>query len=52
MLVFFYILGLTLFLLYINYFADDVICNIDIYVDNSALYSKCDKASNLQQQKE
>ena len=37
------ILGPTLFLLYINYFPDDVICNIDIYdADDTNLYSNCD----------
>ena len=43
------ILGLTLFLLYIN---DDVICNIAIYADDAALYSKFDQASDLWQQLE
>ena len=41
------ILGPTLFLLYINDFLDDVICNIAIYADDTALYSKCDQASDL-----
>ena len=37
------ILGPTLFLLYINYFPDDVISNIDIYdADDTNLYSNCD----------
>ena len=36
------ILGLTLFLLYINHLPDDVICNSAIYVDDTTLYSKCD----------
>ena len=36
------ILGHTLFLLYINDLADNVICNIAIYVDDTTLYSKCD----------
>ena len=40
------ILGLTLFLLYINDLPDDVICNIAIYADDTTLYSKCDQASN------
>ena len=35
------ILGPTLFLLYINDLPDDVICNIAIYADDTALYSKC-----------
>ena len=39
------ILGLTLFLLYINDLPDDVICDIAIYVDDTTLYSKCDQAS-------
>ena len=46
------ILGLSLFLLYINDFPDDVICNIGTYVDNTTLYSKCDQASDLWQQLE
>ena len=32
------ILGPTLFLLYINYFPDDVICNIAIYADDTSLF--------------
>ena len=46
------ILGPTLFLLYINDFPDDVICDIAIYVDDTNLFSKCDKASDLWQQLE
>ena len=45
-------LGPTLFLLYINVLPDDVICNIAIYVNDSALCSKCDWASDLWQQLE
>ena len=41
------ILGPTLFLLYINDLPDDVICNIVIYADNTACYSKCDQGSDL-----
>ena len=44
------ILGPTLFLLYINDLPDDVICNIAICDDDTALYSKCDQASDLWQQ--
>ena len=44
------ILGPTLFLLYINDLPVNVICNIAIYADNTALYSKCDQASDLWQQ--
>ena len=47
-----FILGPTLFLLYINELPDDVICNIAIYADDTTLYSKCDQASNLWQQLE
>ena len=46
------ILDPTLFLLYINDLPDDVICNIAIYADNTALYSKCDQAPDLWQQLE
>ena len=41
------ILGPTLFLLYINDLSDDVICDIAIYADDTALCSKCDQASDL-----
>ena len=44
------ILGPTLFLLYINKLPDDVICNIAIYADDSALYSLCDQTSEQWQQ--
>ena len=44
------ILGPTLFLLYINDLPDDVFCNI--YADDTTLYSKCCRASNLWQQLE
>ena len=46
------ILSPTLFLLYINDLHDDTICNIAIYADDTALYSKCDQASDLWQQLE
>ena len=39
------------FLLNINDFPD-VICNIAIYIDDTTLYSKCDKTSDLWQQLE
>ena len=35
-----FILGPTLFLLYINDFPDDVICNIGICADDATVYSK------------
>ena len=44
--------GPTLFLLYINDFPDDVICDIAIYADDTTLCSKCDQASDLWQQLE
>ena len=44
------ILGPTLFLLYINDFHDDVICDNAIFADDNPLYSKCDQSSDLWQQ--
>ena len=35
-------LGPTLFLLYINDFPDDIICDITVCADDTTLYSKCD----------
>ena len=46
------ILGPTLFLLYINDLPDDVFCDIAIYADDTTLFSKCDRASDLWQQLE
>ena len=42
-----FILGLTLFILYINDLPHDIICNIAIYANDTTLYSKCDQASDL-----
>ena len=47
-----FILGPTLFLLYINDLPNDVICDIAICADDTTLYSKCDQASDLWQQLE
>ena len=44
------ILGPKRFLLYINDFPDDIICNIAMYADCTTLYSNCDQASDLWQQ--
>ena len=46
------IIGPTLFLLYTNDLPDDVICDTGIYADDTTLYSKCDRASDLWQQLE
>ena len=46
------VLGPTFFLLNINDLPDDVICDIAIYADDTTLYSKCDRASDLWQQLE
>ena len=46
------ILGPTFFLLYINDLLDDVICNSAVYADDTTLYSKFDRASDLWQQLE
>ena len=46
------ILGPTLFLIYINELPDDVICNIAVYADDTALCPKCDQASDQWQQLE
>ena len=46
------ILGPTFFLLYINDLPDNVICDITLYADDTALYSKCDQASDHWQQLE
>ena len=46
------IIGLTLFLLFINDLSDDVICDIAICADDTTLYSRCDQVSYLRQQLE
>ena len=45
----FLFLHLLLVLLYINDLPD-VICNIVIYADDTALYSKCDQTNDMSQQ--
>ena len=47
-----FILGPTLFLLYISDLSDDVICNVANYADDTTLYSKCDHESDVWQQLE
>ena len=46
------VVGPSLSMLYINDLPDDVICNIDIYADDTTVDSKCDQASDLWQQPE
>ena len=46
------ILGLRLFLVYIKDLADDVICDIAIYANDTTLYSKCNQSFDLWQQLE
>ena len=46
------IFGPTYFLLYINDLPDDAICDDNTYADDTSLYSKCDRASDLWQQLE
>ena len=46
------ILGPTLFLLYINGLPDNVICDIAVYADDTALYLKFAWAANLENQQE
>ena len=41
------ILGRTLFPEYINDLPDDAICNVAIYADDTAPYSKYDQVSDL-----
>ena len=40
----------SMVLLYINDLADDFICDIAVYADDTTLYSKFDQASDLWQQ--
>ena len=47
-----FIVGPTLFLLYMNDQPDNVICDIAIYADDTGHYSKFDQASDLWQQLE
>ena len=42
-----FILGPTLFLLYINDLSNDVVSNIAIYADDTTLHCKWDQSSDL-----
>ena len=42
-----FILGPTLFLLYINDLPDDAVCDVAICADDATLYSKCDETFDL-----
>ena len=42
----------ALFLVYIKDLPDDLICNVGIYADDTTLYSKCDRASDLWKKQE
>ena len=46
------VLGATRFLLYINDLRDDVIYDFAIYADDTTLYFKCDRTSDMWQQLE
>ena len=46
------IIGPTLFLLYINDLPDGVVSDGAIYADDTTVYSKCDRTSDLWQQLE
>ena len=46
------IFGPRFFLLHIHDLPDDIVCNIAIYADDTTLYSKCDRTSDLWQQLE
>ena len=46
------ILGATLFVLYIDDLADNVICHIAIYANDTTLHFKCGQASDLLQKLE
>ena len=46
-----FILGPTLFLLYIHELLDDAVCN-NVTYDDTTVYSKCDQASDWWQQLE
>ena len=45
-----FIVGHTLFVLYINNLLDYIVCDIVIYGDDTTFYSKCDQLSDLWQQ--
>ena len=47
-----FVLGCTLFLLYINGLPDDVVCNTTVYAVDPTVFAKCEQAPDLWKQLE